>query len=225
MLFRGSSPQAYINTRLRVCQSLRRGNPLRREIKCEAYVHADSALDATGRGGGMASGGTGWGGSWVRPPPCRTALPFLPSAGGGPPFPATAGTGRIRVLVGGGLQPRLAAAAARIVATRSSLPPFAPRAAAAAHLALRRSGLRAASARARRLRPGVRIAGEFLPWRAPPLRPRGAPAAAAAVTGRSARDASRTSRPVQKTPLRGAQRLTEAFTVSVGLVSGLVTRA
>ena len=167
----------------------------------------------------------GLGGLVGAPSPLPHGAPLPPFAGGGPPFPASAITGRIRVLVGGGLQPRLAAAAARIVATRSSLPPFAPRAAAAAHLALRRSGLRAASARARRLRPGDRIAGVFLPWRAPPLRPRGAPAAAAAVTRRSAREASRTSRPVQKTPLRGAQRLTEAFTVSVGLVSGLVTRA
>lgn len=90
----------------------------------------------------MASGGAGWGGLVGAPSPLPHGAPLLAFRLRGPPVPRYGGIRTDLSARRGRASSRLAAAAARIVATRSSLPPFAPRAAAAAHLALRRSGLR-----------------------------------------------------------------------------------
>lgn len=57
------------------------------QYRANSHRHAQSALDASHERQTMASGGAGWGGSWVRPPPCRTAFPFPTPPAGAPRSP------------------------------------------------------------------------------------------------------------------------------------------
>ena len=168
----------------------------------------------------MASGGTGWGGSWVRPPPCRTALPLPAPPAGAPRSPLGGNRTELSARRGRApLAPRRCGGSDRRDALLAAphRPPRrcggAPRAAALGDYAaaaacrgyvladrLARGYASGASARVRILRPWLLVV-VWRPWRAPPLRP---PRGYGRCGGRcwaldaSRSDTARTSRPAQQ---------------------------